>query len=89
MHSLQNIWVLSHAKIIIGTPDRNSLILVRHVGLGKFLGQPIDVIEVAVGLILVLLVKFGIVESLVVEFGSRAVGWLADWFGLRVGGCDR
>ena len=38
--------------------------------LGKLFGQAIDIVEVAVGLVFVFLVKLGIVESLVVEFGS-------------------
>lgn len=38
--------------------------------LRKFLGQAIDIIEVAVGFVFVLLVELSIVESLVVEFGS-------------------
>lgn len=37
--------------------------------LGEFFGQTIDVIEVAVGLVLVLFVKLSIVEGFVVKFG--------------------
>jgi hypothetical protein len=40
------------------------------VGLWEFLGQTIDIIEVAVGLVFVLLFEFGIVEFFVVEFRS-------------------
>ena len=43
------------------------------MGAGKLLGKTIDVVEVAVGLVLVLLVQFGIVEFLVVELGSILV----------------
>ncbi len=35
--------------------------------LREFLGQPIDIIEVAVRFVLVLLIKFGAVEAVVVE----------------------
>jgi hypothetical protein len=45
---------------------------------GKLFGETIDVVEVAVGLVLVLLVKLGIVESLVVELGSFVLGW-TNW----------
>jgi len=37
---------------------------------GKLLGETVDVVEVAVGLVLVLLVQLGLVESLVIELGS-------------------
>jgi hypothetical protein len=36
----------------------------------KLFGETINVVEVAVGLVLVLLVELGIVELLVVELGS-------------------
>lgn len=38
---------------------------------GKFLGQAIDVVEIAVGLVFVLLIQFSLVEAIVVEFSSR------------------
>jgi hypothetical protein len=69
MHSLQDLRVSAHAKVIIGAPHGDSLILVGHVSAGKLFGETVDVVEVAVGLILVLLVKLRIVESLVVELG--------------------
>lgn len=58
---------------------------------GKFLGEPVDVIEVAVGLVLVLLVELGVVVGLVVEFAlaaevseggsgvARSDGWNSGW----------
>jgi hypothetical protein len=39
------------------------------VSSGEFLGETIDVVEIAVGFVLVLLVKLRLVESLVVELG--------------------
>lgn len=63
--------VATHAKIVIGAPDGDALFLVGHVGTGKFLGQAIDVVEVAVGLVLVLLVQFSSVVGIVVELGIR------------------
>lgn len=51
---------------------------------GKLLGESIDIVEVAVGFILVLLVQCGSVESLVIEF-CIAMGRLTDMFWLCVG----
>lgn len=44
------------------------------MGTGELLGKPIDVVEVAVGLVLVLLVELGVIVGLVVEFTLRADG---------------
>jgi hypothetical protein len=90
MHSLQNLRVASHAKIIIRAPDCNPLVLVGHVCAGELLGQTIDVIEVAVRLVFVLLVEFGIVEFFVIEFGcvlAIGVDWLNRFDVLRVRDC--
>jgi hypothetical protein len=38
---------------------------------GEFLGQTIDVVEIAIRLVLVLLVELGIVEAFIVEFARR------------------
>jgi hypothetical protein len=70
MHSLQNLGVSAHAEIVIGTPDGDFLVLVVLVSAGELLGETVDVVEVAIGLVLVLLVQFGLVESLVIELGS-------------------
>lgn len=67
VHSLQDLRISAHSQIIIGAPDRDSLILVGHMGAGELFGEAIDVVEVAVGLVLMLLVQFGIVEAFVVE----------------------
>jgi hypothetical protein len=40
------------------------------MSLRKFLREAIDIVEIAVRLVLVLLIEFGIVESLIVEFRS-------------------
>jgi hypothetical protein len=70
VHSLQNLGVSAHAQIVVGTPDGDFLILVILVSAGELLGETVDVVEVAVGLVLVLLVQLGLVESLVIELGS-------------------
>lgn len=74
MHSLQHLWVASHAEIIIGTPHGDPLTLVCHVGLRKLLCETIDVIEIAIRFVLMLLLDFRIVETIVVEFGSIVAG---------------
>lgn len=71
MHGLQNLWVSTHAEVVIGTPDGYTLIPGGHMGLGKLLSETIDVVEVPVGLVLVLLVKLRIVESFVVKLRGR------------------
>ena len=70
MHGFQDLGIAAHSEIIIGAPYCDSLVLVGHVGLWEFLGQTIDIIEVAVGLVFVLLFEFGTVEFFVVEFRS-------------------
>jgi hypothetical protein len=40
------------------------------MGTWEFLGEAVDVVEVAVGLVLVLLVELGRIEGLIVEFGG-------------------
>lgn len=55
---------------------------------GELFGETIDVVEVAVGLILMLLVKLGIVESLVVELGSFVLDGTDGLDMLRVRDCN-
>jgi len=74
VHGLQDLRVSSHAEIVVGAPDRDSLVLVGHMGAGKFLGQAIDVVKITVGLVLVLLVKLSIEIYFVIEFGSFVLG---------------
>ena len=56
---------------------------------GKLFGKTIDVVEIAVGLVLVLLVELRIVESLVVELGSFVLDWTdgLDMLGVRDCNC--
>ena len=55
---------------------------------GKLFGETVDVVEVAVGLVLVLLFKLGIVESLVVELGSFVLDGTDGLDMLRVRDCS-
>lgn len=87
MHSLQDLWVSTHPKVVIGAPDSDALILGILVRLRKLLGQAVDVVEVSVGFVLVLLVQFSVVETLVIEFRRTRIGlsWLTS--GLCMGKC--
>jgi hypothetical protein len=59
------------------------------VSAGELFGKTIDVVEVAVGLVLVLLVELRIVESLVVELGRLVLGWTSGLDVLRIRDCSR
>ena len=54
------------------------------MGTGKFLGQAVDVVEIAVGLVLVLLLQFRTVETFVVEFWTIVLlgYWLTNGLGM-------
>ena len=79
MHGLQDMPISAHPEVIVGAPDRDSLLLCRHMSTRKFFGKAIDVVEVPVRLVLVLLVEFVVVEMFVVKtwgswrirFGAR------------------
>ena len=91
VHGLQDLRIASHSQIIVGAPNRNSFLLAGHMGSGEFLGEAIDVVEVAVGFVFVLLVQLMIVELLIIEFCSilmLRMGWLASRFAmLRILNC--
>ncbi len=87
VHGLQDLRVSAHAKIVVGAPDSNSLILVGHVSARKLFGKTINVVEVAVGLVSVLLVELSSVESLVVELGGFVLGWTSRLDMLRIRDC--
>ena len=74
VHGLQDLAVASHAKVVIGAPDGHALLGGGSVGAGKFLGQTVDVVEVAVRLVLVLLLQFAIVKGVVVKSGGGGCG---------------
>ena len=85
VHTLQDLRVASHSQIIVGAPDSDFLILAGHMSFWEFLGETIDVVEVAVGFIFVLLVQLIIVELLIVEFACIVmvrVSWLTDRFAM-------
>ena len=85
VHGLEDLWVSTHTKVVIGAPDSHSFVASSHVRLRKFLRESIDVVEVAVGLVFMLFIKLGIVEILVVESGHFGDVRLWSWcpsFGL-------
>ena len=51
VHGVQDVSVATHAEVVIGAPDCDSFVLLRHVGTREFLGQAVDVVEVAVGFV--------------------------------------
>ena len=67
MHRLQHLWVSTHAEVIIRTPDGDTLVPGRHMGLGEFFSKPVDIVEIAVRFVFVLFLKLGIVEAFVIE----------------------
>lgn len=87
MHGLQNVLVATHAEVIVGAPDGDSLFLCRRMCARELLGKSIDVVKVTVRLVLVLLVELVVVEFLVIEtWGRRRSGLGAS---VGVGCLDR
>lgn len=67
VHSLKDLGIATHSQVVVGAPHGHTLIHGPGMGAREFLGQPVDVVEVAVGFVLVLLLQLGIVEALVIE----------------------
>lgn len=86
VHGIQNLLVASHAEVVIGAPDSHTLFGRRSVGTRELLGETVDVVEIAVRLVLVLLLKLRIVKALViVRLVGRRIGGTAEG-GLGSGG---
>jgi len=66
LHGLDHDRVLGHAQVIVRAPDSDLVLGPGSVGARELLGQPVDVVEEAVGLVLMLLVELGLVGSLIV-----------------------
>ena len=47
-HGVPHGRVLAHAEIVVGAPHSHFFLSSCHMGAGEFLGQTIDVVEVAV-----------------------------------------
>ena len=75
MHASEHLGVTAHAEIVIGTPHGHPLLLRGHVRTRKLLGKPVDVVEIAIGFVLTLLVKLRGVESFIIKAGGLRGGW--------------
>jgi hypothetical protein len=71
VHGLQDVFVPTHTKVVIGAPDGDALLWDGHMRTRELFRKPIDVIEVAVGFVLVLLGQLTVVETIIVEARSR------------------
>ena len=64
--------VARHSQIVISTPNANTFIDILRMCIGKFRCETIDIVEIAVGFILMFLVELVSVEGVVVKFcGTR------------------
>ena len=67
LHGLKHNRVVTHAEVVVGTPNFDLILAVTGVGDGELVGETVNVVEVTVRGVLVLLLKLGGVELLVVE----------------------
>lgn len=67
LHGLKDNRIISHTKIVIGTPDLDFIMWAGSVGDWEFSSEPVYIIEVAVGFILVLLVQLGDIKPFIVK----------------------
>lgn len=67
LHGLDDDGVLAHAEVVVRAPDGDLVLGLCGVGARELLGQAVDVVEEAVGLVLVLLVQLLLVGGLVVK----------------------
>lgn len=79
MHSLEHLGVPAHPEVVIGAPDRHAFFRRTSVGTRELLREPVDVVEIPVRLVLVLLLKLGIVETLIVEPTIERCGAVSAW----------
>ena len=71
LHRRQDLGMLGHAKVVIRTPNSNLFLFLCRVAARKLFSESIDIVEVAIRLVLVFLVKLGAIKRLVVEWTSR------------------
>ena len=83
VHGFEDVLVATHTQVIVGAPDRDSFVLGGHVGSWKFLGQTVDVVEVAVGLVSMLLVQLRVVVTLIVKLRKSRCGWFRTTVNIR------
>ena len=44
------------------------------------MGEAVDVVKIAIGFVLVLLVQLVVVETFIIEFCDQWSGWFGPWF---------
>ncbi|KAH3662591.1 hypothetical protein OGAPHI_005843 [Ogataea philodendri] len=76
VHGFQDLLVLTHSQIIVGTPDHHLVVLLGQMGLRELLGESVDVVEEPVRLVLSLFVHLLFKSRLVVK--ARLVRRLVD-----------
>lgn len=81
MYFVDNNWILVYVEVVVGVLDSNFVFLICYVGVGKFFGKMIDVVEVVVRFVFVFFVQFIVVEFFIVKFVSRCdrVGECGCW----------
>ena len=69
LHRFKNNGIVSHTKVIVGTPDLHFILNIAGMRNRELSGKAIDVIKVAIGLVLMLLFEFSLVERVIVKAG--------------------
>jgi hypothetical protein len=92
LHGLDDNRIIAHTEVVISAPNLNLVLDVAGVGNRELGSETVDVVEVAVGLVLVLLVELIDIEALIVEpgvsFGLVGVNRGRDLARVRSGGCS-
>lgn len=69
LHRFKNNGIVSHTKVIVGTPDLHFILNIAGMRNRELSGKAIDVIKVAIGLVLMLLFEFSLVKRVIVKAG--------------------
>lgn len=67
LHGFEDNRVVSHAEVIVGAPNLDLILDILGVGKWEFVRKPINIVEVAVRLVLVLLLELCCEKMVVVE----------------------
>lgn len=74
LHSFKDDGIVAHTEVIVGAPNLDFVLGIGGVSNREFASEPVDVVEVAVGLVLVLLGQFALVEGFIVEANVLGLG---------------
>jgi len=69
LHGLEDNRIVAHTEVIISAPNLDLIFDVAGVGNGELGGKAVDIIEVAVGLVLMLLLELIDIEVLIIKPG--------------------